>query len=38
MITTVMYDMRIFFLVLLIGLFAFADSFLSIALGNPEDA
>jgi len=34
MIITVIYDMGSFLLVLLIGIMAFADSFLSIAYGN----
>ena len=37
MITTVIIDMRFFFLVLVIGIVAFGDSFLSIAGGNTGD-
>jgi hypothetical protein len=36
-IVTVIYDMRHFFLVLLIGIFAFSDTFLAISLGNEGD-
>jgi hypothetical protein len=38
MILTVMYDMRHFLLVLLIGIFAFADSFLSISMLNEDQS